>query len=236
MSTLSAQNDTATRIWLVDANPLGLEEPPLWWQTLVFDYDKMLRVLPSQREHVYRLCRLVRQEVRLGLQAMVVHDHPDTRACIKFGVVPVAALHPWAIRSNKIIRDLAARDTWRQFGGDPNKLVDAIEQQEADDAAKQQQADDEHQDDVLRNAYRAIRYGRPDQVYVHERLSVFAENSLGVVTRPRTMFRPDELPPLPALPDQTGSQNGNRLSSALPPEGTVTPTPTGQSTVILTDL
>jgi hypothetical protein len=227
---LSPHAGTASRIWLVDQNPLDLPEPPAWWQQLVFDYDKMLRVMPSQKEAVYRLCRLVRKEARLGLQAMVVHDHPDTRACIKFGIVPVAALHPWAIRSTKIIRDLRARDTWNLFGGDPTKIADAIEQQEANTDAVTQRESDAEQDELLTNAYRAIRYGRPDQVYVHERESVFAENSLTVRDRRRTMFAPDELPPLPDL-GGTGSQNGNPLSSVPPPEGTVASTPR----IVLTD-
>lgn len=232
---LSAPREGA-RIWLVDANPLRLEEPPLWWQQLVHDYDKMLRVMPSQKERVYRLCRVVRREARLGLQAMVVHDHPDTRACIKFGVVPVAALHPWAIRSSKVIRDLRARDTWMMFGGDPNKLVDAMEAQEAEVAAAEQREADADQDERLTNAFRAIKYGRPETVYHHEREAPFAADGVRVQDRRRTMFRPDELPALPALPalsnlGATGLQNGNPLSSAPPPEGTADQ----PSRIVLTD-
>lgn len=213
MSILSPHTSDATRIWLVDANPLHLDEPPRWWQTLVYDYDKMLRVMPSQREHAYRLCRLVRVEARLGLSQMVVHDHPDTRACIKFGVVPIATLPLWAVRSDKVIHDLQARDTWRHFGGDPHKITDAIERQEADAQAAIDREADAALDERSTNAYRAIRYGRP----------AFADLGEGFARHDRAF-----LPPLPALPSLPDLQNRDPVvDSALPPAGTPAPTPTG---------
>lgn len=216
MALLSVTSEVG-RIWICDQNPLNLDEPPLWWQTLVHDYDKMLRILPSQRERMYRLCRLVRREARLGLQALVLHDHPDTRACIKFGVVPVAALYPWAIRSDKIIRDLYARDTWRHHGGDPNKLVDAIEKGEYDVQQKADVESAQELDELSSNAYRAIRYGRPTQV------------DLGSMATPRTRrTTPADLPALPLLPGETaddriGVQFRDRVDSESPAEGTATP-------------
>jgi hypothetical protein len=152
------------RIWLKTPNPLKLEAPPLWWQQLVFDYDKMLRIMPSQIENMYRLCRLVRREARLGLQAMVIHEHPDTVQMIKHGTVPVAAVFPWAIRSNKIIRDLQARDTWLQGGAE--KVVEKIEKQEREAEAQQQHLADAEQDALLTNAFRAVKFGRPGHVHL----------------------------------------------------------------------
>lgn len=159
-------------IWLVDKNPFQLPEPPQWWQDMVYDYDKMLRILPSQTEACYRLARIVRQEARLGLNAMVVHDHPDTRAMINFGVVPVASVHSWAINSDKIIRDLRARDLWNIAGGDPNKIVDLVEGGERRAAEAQQAEADGELDERNTSAYRAIKYGRPelfDIKLAHER-------------------------------------------------------------------
>jgi len=225
MSLLSPVGRTASSIWLVDQNPLGLEEPPTWWQQLVFDYDKMLRVMPSQREHVYRLCRVVRQEARLGLSQMVVHDHPDTRAMIKFGVVPIASLHPWAIRSNKIIRDLYARDTWQHHGGDVNKIVDDMEAAERKVEEKATEEQHAELDDINSSIYRQIRYGRPEQFDLGSRPDA----------RPAAYLPP--LPPLRPASANFASEAGgafqvaddlqhrNRVKSVTPPEGTVASTP-----------
>jgi len=152
------------RIWLKTPNPLGLAEPPTWWQKLVFDYDKMLRIFPSQIEHAYRLCRRVRREARLGLQTMVIHKHPDTVLMIQHGVVPVSTVLPWAVTSTKILRDLRARDTWVQGGAE--KVIDTIEKQEQRQAAAQQQEADAQQGEMLTNMFRAVKYGRPGTVLV----------------------------------------------------------------------
>jgi hypothetical protein len=152
------------RIWLKTPNPLGLAEPPTWWQKLVFDYDKMLRIFPSQIEHAYRLCRRVRREARLGLSTMVIHKHPDTVLMIQHGVVPVSTVLPWAITSTKILRDLRARDTWAQGGAE--KVVKQIEQQEHDAARTRQRAADAEQGEMLTNMFRAVKYGRPGTVHV----------------------------------------------------------------------
>ena len=155
------------RIWLSTVpNPLQLPEPPGWWQTLVFDYDKMLRLFPSQREHLYRLCRVVRREARLGLQTMVVHEHPDTRIAIQHGIVPIAGLYPWAITSTKIIRDLRDRDLWRLYNGDVNQLLAAIERGEHEAEQAQERERDAAIDESNTSAFRAIKYGRPESILV----------------------------------------------------------------------
>lgn len=154
----------AASIWLVDANPLDLPAPPQWWQQAVWDYDKMLRVLPSQKDRVYRLARIVREEARLGLNKAVAHDHPDTRAMIKFGLVPVATLMPWAISSIQIIADLRARDMWAHFNGDPHKITDAIEATEKALEAVQQKEQDAELDERNTSAWKAVRGVSPVQV------------------------------------------------------------------------
>lgn len=227
MALLSPVSGSASHIWLVDLNPLGLEEPPTWWQQLVFDYDKMLRVMPSQREHVYRLCRLVRQEARLGLSQMVVHDHPDTRAMIKFGVVPIASLAPWAIRSNKIIRDLHARDTWRHHGGDVSKIVDDLEAAEAKTVATEDAEKHAELDEINSSVYRSIRYGRPTQVD----LGQHAADDLQWPVWNGTVQDHRRVTPLPPLPPLMDLQKRDRVESVSPPEGTVAPLPR----IVLTD-
>lgn len=127
------------RIWIAGtSNPHKLPEPPAWWQTIVYDYDKMLRILPSSKDRAYRLCRVARADARLGLQAMgEIHKHPDTVTMINHGLVPISTVMPWAVYSNKILRDLAARDSWKLEGGDPNKIVNRMEQMEAEAERKQ---------------------------------------------------------------------------------------------------
>lgn len=213
------------KIWIVDQNPLQLPEPPQWWQDLVSGYDKMLRIMPSQKEHVYRLCRLVRREARLGLQTMVVHDHPDTRAMIKFGCVPVAPVWPWAINSPNIIRDLRARDTWAIHGGDPNKIVDEIEANEKAAEAKQAEESSADFDERAANAFRAVKYGRPTQVDYGQR----PPNAF------RELFRDDVKPlaPLPALKPLADGLQNRVPSDASPPAGSPG---ADHKNVILTDL
>lgn len=116
--------------WYPDLNRFSLPAPSAWWLQLLRDYDDQLVVLPSRMELVYRLTRRVRAEARLGLKAMIVHEHPDTVMMIQYGVVPVAALTQWSVQSDKIIRDLMARDTWRVFG---KPILDAHDAQRAAD-------------------------------------------------------------------------------------------------------
>lgn len=201
-----ATADDVTRIWLVDQNPFDLPEPPRWWQTLVFDYDKMLRVMPSQRDQAYRLCRVVRRDARLGLNAVVVHEHPDTVACIKFGVVPILTLLPHAVYSTHVIEVLRARDTWTLYGGDPHKLVDALEAQEHQAEAAREAERHAQLDEINTSLYRAIRYGRPEMF------------DLGNRPAPR---RPAPARPLPQLQNRDPV-----LDSALPAGGTPSPAPT----------
>jgi hypothetical protein len=196
-------NNPATDFWLVDQNPFNLPPPPAWWVKLVLDYDKMLRLMPSQRDHAYRLCRRVRREARLGLRDVVIHDHPDTRACVKFGVVPVMTLKPEAIHSPLIRATLQSRDLWGIHGGDPNKIVDAMERAEEAKQAAEDAEMDAWQDEVLTDSYRHVRAGYRTQVEV------------------RATDRP--LQPLPTLPTELpaalASRLQNRVPSPVPPTG-----------------
>lgn len=105
-------------VWIPDENRFSLPAPSPWWLSLLASYDPQLRVIPSRKECAYRLARVVSRDARLGLNAMIVHQHPDTVMMIQHGLVPVSTLAPWAIRSDKVIRDLMARDLWRAGGAD----------------------------------------------------------------------------------------------------------------------
>jgi hypothetical protein len=168
----------------------------------------MLRVIPSQRDRAYRLCRLVRREARLGLQAAVVHNHPDTQTCIQQGMVPIATLPLWAVSSPLIIRELRDRDLWNQQGGDPTKIADSLDALEADRAREIQAAADEELDHINSDAYRQIRFGlraAADMGLAHERAA--------------TNARAGTLPALPALPPLNPpiEQGGSVVGSATPP-------------------
>jgi len=152
-------NNPARDFWLVDANPHNLPEPPQWWQRMVLDYDKMLRLMPSQTDRAYRLCRLVRAQARLGLKAAVIHTHPDTTACIRFGIVPIMTLVPDAVHSANIIATLRSRDLWGMHGGDPHKIVDALEADEAAREARENAETAAWQDEILSDSYRHVKEG-----------------------------------------------------------------------------
>jgi hypothetical protein len=107
-------------------NPYSLARPSAWWLQLLHDYDPLLVVMPSVKDCVYRLCRRVPRNQRLGNLVKHLHTHPDTVQMINHGLVPVSTLTTWAIQSDKIIRDLMARDTHRAGGAD--KTVELLEQ------------------------------------------------------------------------------------------------------------
>lgn len=110
-------------------NPYKLAQPSPWWLQLLYDYDSLLVVMPSVKDCTYRLCRRVPRNRRLGNLVKYLHTHPDTVQMITFGLVPVSTLTTWAIQSDKIIRDLMARDTTRVGGGDGAlKVIEANEQ------------------------------------------------------------------------------------------------------------
>lgn len=178
-------------IWLVDRNPLALPAPPAWWQKAVYDYDSMLRVMPSQTERRYRLCRLIRRDSRLGArlasarQAAELQSHPDTRAMMRYSVVPELTLTPQAITSPLIVGLLQSRDKWRHWGQNPDGLVKAIEQAEADQAARDQAVIDAQLDAVNTDSFRHVKYGYRDLVQADR---IFGEDLA-------------RLRPLPVLPD-----------------------------------
>lgn len=154
-------------LWLPHIpNPRGLAAPSRHFERELLRYDKMLRLFPSQVEHLYRLVRVCRREARMGLQAATLHKHPDTVICVQEGVLPISGLLPWALQSpERVIRDLRARDLWLHGGSDPNKALDTLEA--IMDATEQrntarQQADAEGElDERSTAAFRWLKYGMP---------------------------------------------------------------------------
>lgn len=146
-------------IWIADTNPYALPEPPPWWQTLVYGYDKMLRLMPSRKDRIYRLGRLVRREARLGLNSMIFHQHPDTQMMIQHGLIPVSSVHPWAIHSTKILRDLKARDTWDVMPNEraADQYFKELDESEAREDLRQKQAQYARQDSIDRESFRYIQ-------------------------------------------------------------------------------
>lgn len=157
----------AAKIWINEVNPFNLPEPPGWWQQTVFDYDKMLRILPSQKDRVYRLGRIVRREARLGLSAMrEVHRHPDTTMMIRHGLVPISTVLPWAIHSTKILRDLKARDLWREFKDERglDRYLAEVDEAEARAAQSQQARLDDQMDQRNADAFRYVQALKGERV------------------------------------------------------------------------
>lgn len=144
-------------------NPFNLARPSPWWLQLLWDYDPELVVIPSCREHAYRLCRRAPREKRMGLRAVgKLHQHPDTIQMINHGLLPVATLTTWSVSSDKIIRDLMARDTWRMGGAE--KVDDMINAQER---ASVEQTERRQQQELLYrsgDAFRSLQTQKGERV------------------------------------------------------------------------
>jgi hypothetical protein len=164
--------------WYPDQNRFALTAPSPWWLHLLREYDDQLVVLPSRVELLYRLTRRVRPQARLGLQAMIVHEHPDTVMMIQYGVIPVSSLTTWAIQSDKVIRDLMARDTWRVLG---KPVLDAQDAQRAADLtiarldaqeAATRQADERRAQDMVdaagSDAFHSLQHRKGERIVMSD--------------------------------------------------------------------
>lgn len=142
--------------WLEGRNPFKLAAPSPWWLQLLLDYDPQLVVMPSTREHAYRLCRRVPRARRLGLNHLYHHGHPDTVQMIQHGLVPVSTLTTWSVSSDKIIRDLMARDTWRHGGA--AKVSAQLESQEEQATLAQRARTQQGLLEAGGDAFRSLQY------------------------------------------------------------------------------
>lgn len=142
--------------YLEGANPFRLATPSPWWLQLLYDYDPYLVVIPGIRHPVYRLCRRTALARQLGRQASIVHTHPDTVQMIQHALVPITTLVPWAIRSDKVIRDLMARDRTRL---DPGETADdRLQAHDQAAEARQRQGQQDRFDAIGGDAFRSLQY------------------------------------------------------------------------------
>src|SRR5882672_7930113 len=103
--------------------------PPAYWLQRLFDFDNMLVVFPSfARPYAYVLAR--RRQRSTGLSDKALEStltHPDTKAAIAHGLVPVSLIFRtgtnWDI--DNILRDLKSRDIWAAGGAE--KFADKLD-------------------------------------------------------------------------------------------------------------
>lgn len=152
--------------WIEGRNPFKLAEPSAWWLQLLFDYDPLLVVMPSVKDCAYRLCRRVPRHARLGNLVKYLHTHPDTVQMIQHGLVPVSTLTSWAIRSDKIIRDLMARDVSAAGGGEAALKV--IEASEARALERKNRAYHDDLNAVNGEAYRSLKFRKGEAVSMRD--------------------------------------------------------------------
>jgi hypothetical protein len=116
------------RAWVEGANPWKLPRPSDWWLQQLIDYDYELVLMPGVKDYCYRLCRRPNPDIYKLPQPDLVnlHGHPDTLQMTRHGLLPLSTVTPWAVRTDRFIRDLAARDLWAAGRG----VVDDIEYRE----------------------------------------------------------------------------------------------------------
>lgn len=179
--------------WIEDVNRFSLRTPSPWWLQLLRDYDPNLVVIPSRTHACYRLCR--RLERGKGFNPNFPHEHPDTKMMIHYGLLPIRTIVPWAVQSDKIIRDLMACDMDRQGGADV--VCDRLEAQELDAERKADQYVDAESRAVNRDAYRSLTTLQGSRV------------SLGDANRGRGPLRSKHAVPTPRTPASASASPGH---------------------------
>lgn len=175
--------------WVEGRNPYGLAKPSPWWLKLLYTYDPKLVVMPSVKDYGYRLCRRDRGPGAQGLGPLaVLHGHPDTKQMAAHGLIPVATLTTWAIKSDKVIRDLMARDVWNAAGpsGDPNLVVNQIEYNEELETRRKQREADATGDAIHGEAFRSMQFQNGSAISMAGKNPQHSSrrNSQRVVSRP----------------------------------------------------
>jgi hypothetical protein len=113
-----------------------MAQPPQFWLQRLYDYDNLLRVLPSrQTPFAYVLARVARRTGRLTPQG-IYDNASDTGMCAQYGLVPVCLIfrngEGWTI--DNIIAELQQRDIWAHGGAE--RAADMLDKAEADKAAR----------------------------------------------------------------------------------------------------
>lgn len=201
------------RIWIADTNKFNLPAPPAWWQKIVFDYDKMLRLLPSRKDRLYRLGRVARRDAQLGLQSMTFHTHPDTQMMIQHGLVPISSVMPWAITSTKILRDLKARDLWANGAKDERgleRLLDDIDESENVAAVQAERQAAQELDHRNADGYRYMKAMLGERISINEadrgrRGKTAGTDRTRVAIAVPTSVRSNQSLPVPGVPSRKSS-------------------------------
>lgn len=197
------------RCWVEGRNPYLLSKPSPWWLQLLHDYDAELVVMPSVKDYGYRLCRRVQVQNRQGLGPLAtIQGHPDTIQMALYGLVPISTLAPWALRSDKVIRDLMRRDTRRHArGGDPNSVVDDIEYNETLANRRAERLYQDAMDVVSGEAFRSLQFQNGSAISMRGR----APQHSSRMERTRLVSRPFDKPRTKSVISSPSSSPGPAL-------------------------
>lgn len=130
--------------------------PPPYCLLQLYNFDDQLVVLPSRyKPFSYVLARRQRRALNPMNQILIdTCTQPDTRMCLQNRLVPVSMIFRRGSGWNMdgILRDLAARDTWRVGGGEA-----AADLMDAADEAKRQKIKADIRDDMWNRSGAAYR-------------------------------------------------------------------------------
>lgn len=116
--------------WEASRNPWGLEQPPSWFLSKLYDKDPALMIFPGHSEPVYRLAR----KSPASVKARKLAPNAEVRHLLAHGCVPITSIMPFTKWGDEILQWLDDHDTWK--AGGPQKFVQKLEQREAAEAAK----------------------------------------------------------------------------------------------------
>jgi hypothetical protein len=143
-------------IYIRLVSPFGLPDPDPEWLRPIEDFDADLRIFLSQKDPLYRLCRLARHSGGMNgrMFAALPSLHPDTKICLEHKLVPVTTIPTAAVYApgDLIVEQLRRRDTWGKSAEAWDAHLQAVDdQREADvDAANRE---------AVRDRVRAMRIG-----------------------------------------------------------------------------
>lgn len=139
-------------------NPFSLPGPSRAWQQAIAHYDPDLRLMPSQKDAVYRLMRVARRtgakNAKLWLDKGVAM-HPDTKIAFQLGLVAVTTLTREAIAQGPMHLLMWLREHDIEAHGGADRIADRLEAQEQD----AQDRLDREQREELRQRNLASRIG-----------------------------------------------------------------------------
>lgn len=174
---------TLDRAWVEGANPWKLPRPADWWLQQLQDYDYELVLMPGVKDCCYRLCRRPNPAIyQVRWPDLVeLHGHPDTLQMLQHGLLPLSTVTPWAVRTDRFLRDLMARDLWKAGKG----VVDDIEYREELAARKKERQTAERLGHISGEAFRSLQFQNGSAIAVGGKRAQH-----GRITPQRLMSRP----------------------------------------------